>query len=43
MCTVYVVPLREDGVISAMLAQNGLVESGQPGKDPVRYSATAGN
>jgi len=28
---------------SAMLAQDGLVECDQPGKNPLKYSATAGN
>ena len=33
----------EIGPFSATLAQDGLVECDQPGKNPLKYSATAGN
>ena len=36
-----VMPLKEYWAISAMLAQDGLAECDQPGKNPLEYSTTA--
>ena len=37
------VPLKGDELFFATLAQNGLSECDQPGKNPLKYPAIAGN